>query len=639
MTEATAPARRFAAAGVVAALALLAGFAIHREASRPGAVWLRDAPPGRWIRDGDPFHLIVSRSAETRAYRTRFAVDAVPAHAPLALRTTGVAVVLLDARPVAELPRPTDPTEPRAIDLARELAPGEHELEIRVTNSGASVLAASLAAFHVETGSDWQALGRDGVWRSAAPVADPAPSRLAQEMSVFTRPALVWLGAAAAFSLGVAILLRRRHRALSASPAQLRNLLLAIWSLVAVNDFFKLPSWMGMDYDAHIAYVKFIVERGALPLANDGWQMFQSPLYYLLCAGIAKLAGEWNGLVLRLFRLISVASALAQIEIAYRIARRVFAERADLQKVAIAVSGLLPMGFWVSQGIGNEPLHAALAAGTLWLAIRAADVEGPIRPRDAALLGAVWGLALLAKVSALLLAAPLAWVVWVRIAREPARWSRELASAVLAGVASLAVAGWYYARNWALLGTPIVTHSLALDDGTWQEPGYRTLGQLTRFGPALVRPFLSAMHGFWDGYYSTLWADGNLGSIAEFRDIPPWNYAPMLASVWVAIVPSALIVAGFVHALARRRGEADRAGLQIGAVALATQIAAVLVVFAAVPIYSQVKATYTLALTPVFGLLAASGFGCIGRSESARIAVSAGLFGWAGLVICAYFVI
>jgi hypothetical protein len=58
-----------------------------------------------------------------------------------------------------------------------------------------------------------------------------------------------------------------------------------------------------------------------------------------------------------------------------------------------------------------------------------------------------------------------------------------------------------------------------------------------------------------------------------------------------------------------------------------------------VPIYSQVKATYTLALTPVFGLLAASGFGCIGRSESARIAVSAGLFGWAGLVICAYFVI
>jgi hypothetical protein len=396
---------------------------------------------------------------------------------------------------------------------------------------------------------------------------------------------------------------------------------------------------MGMDYDAHIAYVKFIVERGALPLANDGWQMFQSPLYYLLCAGIAKLAGEWNGLVLRLFRLISVASALAQIEIAYRIARRVFAERADLQKVAIAVSGLLPMGFWVSQGIGNEPLHAALAAGTLWLAIRAADVGGPIRPRDAALLGAVWGLALLAKVSAALLAAPLAWVVWVRIAREPARWPRELGSAALAGVATLAVAGWYYARNWIRLGTPFVGGWLPRGDAWWQEPGYRVAEQWTRFGAALFAPWNAAIHGFWDGYYSTLWADGNLGSTTEFRDIPPWNYAPMLASHWVALLPSALVGIGFCAALWPPRRERGAELLQAGAIAFATQIAAALVLFVGVPIYSQVKATHTLALTPVFGLLAAAGFRCIGRNEAARAALSAGLFGWAALVIASYLVV
>jgi hypothetical protein len=335
---------------------------------------------------------------------------------------------------------------------------------------------------------------------------------------------------------------------------------------------------MGMDYDAHIAYVKFIVERGALPLANDGWQMFQSPLYYLLCAGIAKLAGEWNGLVLRLFRLISVASALAQIEIAYRIARRVFAERAGPPEGRDRGQRLLPMGFWVSQGIGNEPLHAALAAGRS--GSRSAPPTSRDRSglRDAALLGAVWGLALLAKVSALLLAAPLAGSSGVRIAREPARWSRELASAVLAGVASLAVAGWYYARNWALSERRSWTHSLALDDGTWQEPGYRTLGQLTGFGPRLVRPFLSAMHGFWDGYYSTL---GRRESRLD-RRVPRHPALELRADARISLgsrcVPSALIVAGFVHALARRRGEADRAGLADRSVALATQIAAVLVV-------------------------------------------------------------
>jgi hypothetical protein len=638
MTFAHAPARRYAAAGVVATLALLAAFAIHREAARPGAVLLRDAPPGLWIRDGDPFHLIVSRNAETRAYRTRFTVNAVPASAPLLLRTTGAAVVLLDARPIAELPAPADCNEPRALDLAPQLAAGEHELEIRVTNSGASVVAASLAAFGVATDNDWLALGRDGVWRNAAPADAPEPTRLAEELSVYARPAAFWLAAAAALSLGVGTLLWRRHRALQASPAQLRALLIAIWSLVAVNDFFRLPSWMGMDFAGHVAYVKFIVENGALPLATDGWQMFQSPLYYLLCAGIAKGFGEWNGLVLRLFRLISIASALAQIEIAYRIARRVFAGREDLQKVAIAVSGLLPMGFCISQGVGNEPLHAALAAWTLLLAVGAAEREGPLALRDAALLGAVWGLALLAKVSAALLAAPLGWVLFVRILRRPTGWPRELAGAAIAGAACAAVAGWYYTRNWILLGTPFVGGWLPRGDAWWQEPGYRMSEQWTRFGTALVWPWNAAIRGFWDGYYSTLWADGNLGSIIEFKDVPPWNYAPMWASHWVAALPAALVLIGFVAALRPRR---DRGAelLQAGAIAFAVQIAAALVLFVSVPIYSQVKATHTLALTPVFGLFAAHGCGCVGKSALARVVLYAGLFAWAALVLCSYFVV
>ena len=151
--------------------------------------------------------------------------------------------------------------------------------------------------------------------------------------------------------------------------------------LVAVNNFLKLPAGMGMDYDGHVAYVQFILERGALPLATDGWEMFQSPLYYLLCAGMASLLGAWNGLVIRMFGLISIASALGQIEIAYRLSRRVFPEREDLQKVAILVSGLLPMGFAVSQGIGNEPLHAVLGALTLLLAVRLVQRDGPTRRR------------------------------------------------------------------------------------------------------------------------------------------------------------------------------------------------------------------------------------------------------------------
>jgi hypothetical protein len=629
---------RSAAAGFVAALSLLMVCATYREATRPGSLFLRERPPGSWIRDGDPLALKASDSPAIRAYRTRFEVSRVPPSAHLTLRTTGQTAVLLDGQPIAELPTAVDWNEARTVELAAHLTTGEHLLEIQITNTGASVLAASLDPFHVETGPGWLAKGRDGVWRNAVLAGAPTPPLLATQMRVFERPAWNWLAGAAAFSLLLGALVWKQHAALKCSPSQLRRLLLATWAFVAVNNFSKLPTQMGMDFAGHIAYVQFIFERRALPLATDGWQMFQSPLYYLLCAGMASLFHAWNGLVIRMFRLISIASALGQIEIAYRIARRILPEREDLQKVAILVSGLLPMGFCVSQGIGNEPLHGALGALTLLLTVRLVQREGPASLRDSIVLGAVWGLALLAKVTAVLLAAPLSYALLIRIRRHPSAWRREVAGACLAGLSGAAVAGWYYARNWLALGTPFAGGWLPRGDPWWQEPGYRTVEQLTRFGTALVRPFNSAIHGFWDSYYSTLWADGNMGSMIAFDAIPPWNYAPMLASVWLALLPSALIALGLFSAMVSRR-ERGFELVQIGVIAFATQMAAALLLFVRVPIYSQGKATYTLALTPVFGLLAAYGFDRLGRNEVARVGAIAGLGGWAALVLCSYFVV
>jgi hypothetical protein len=106
---------------------------------------------------------------------------------------------------------------------------------------------------------------------------------------------------------------------------------------------------------------------------------------------------------------------------------------------------------------------------------------------------------------------------------------REWTSAALAGVACAAVAGWYYLRNWVALGVPFTLGSsyegglLPAGGAWWQEPGYRLIAQLHRFGSGLVRPFDAASHGFWDNYYSTLWADGANGSMIEFDVIPPWN--------------------------------------------------------------------------------------------------------------------
>src|SRR5688572_8470623 len=276
MSVANALAGRFAAAVVVAAIALAAAVEVVREATRPGSVFLHPTPH-EWIRCGEPLHLKAERRAISCTYRTRFAVDAAPRSAPLALWATGPAVVRLDGNAIAELPDPADWNEPRTVELAPSLAAGEHELEIEITHAGANALVASLSPYSVATGVHWQTRGRDGVWRGAALASRPTPATVATEMRRFERPAALWLGASAALAFAVGALLLRQHRALRCSPGQLRWLVLAIWSLVAINNFTRLPATMGMDFAGHVEYVKFILERGAIPLATDGWTMFQAP--------------------------------------------------------------------------------------------------------------------------------------------------------------------------------------------------------------------------------------------------------------------------------------------------------------------------------------------------------------------------
>jgi hypothetical protein len=106
---------------------------------------------------------------------------------------------------------------------------------------------------------------------------------------------------------------------------------------------------------------------------------------------------------------------------------------------------------------------------------------------------------------------PLLYAFVVSAAQHAADAAR-LASASLAGLAAAAVAGWYYVRNWIAFGSPFALgtpgRSVVRAAAWWQEPGYRLVAQLVAFGSGLVRPFDAASHGFWDNYYSTLWADG-----------------------------------------------------------------------------------------------------------------------------------
>lgn len=132
--------------------------------------------------------------------------------------------------------------------------------------------------------------------------------------------------------------------------------------------------------------------------------------------------------------------------------------------------------------------------------------------------------------------------------------------------------------------------------------------------------------GFWDALYSTLWLDGWQGGLVEPSALPPWPTTWQAAAAVWGLAPSALLAAGAWRAL--RRG--DRPGLAALA-GCAGGVAALLWLFLSVPVYSTVKASYLLGLTPLAALLVADGLPEKGRARAAGWAL---LAGWAA---CSYF--
>jgi hypothetical protein len=538
------------------------------------------------------------------------------------------------------------------VDLAPHLTPGEHELMIRVRNvNGPPAMLAHSEALQLVSDASWAATIDGGEHWS--PVRTANALRMTEQRSrALTGPeglskvgALLALGGVGA--LGVSVWSVRRARsagveARAAWAAWIRWGVLGAWLLLIVHNIPKFPDGIGFDHEGHLEYIEAIRREHRLPLATDGWQMFQSPLYYLIAVpwlwlGARVLdAAQLEGAL----RLLSLLFGMAQVEIVYRTLRCVMPGRQDLQSLGVVLGGLLPVNLYISHYVGNEPMAGALGAATIGLAV--AVLYGSERSRSLRrmlLLGGVWGLALLTKATVWLFAGPLAaWLIAVGWHRgEPiARILRWLGCTF--GAAAV-VSGWYYARNWILIGKPFVGGWDPYRGIVWwQDPGYRTPDGLLSFGDSLIHPTAIHPMGFWDELYATFWSDGFLGSTVIFEAPPPWRAPFLISGPLLGLFPTALILAGAARSLLKRDLPWRGAGLL--SVALAgTFLAALLELYLRMPNYCAVKASYAVALVPAYALLFATGADPLMKSGAGR-AVVVGLGScWALAAYLAYFAV
>jgi len=607
----------------------------------------------RWILLDRPFRLDAQRPVRSPAsFRTRILVGRPPSRALLTVRAFRAAAVFVDGRLVLGPNRSLDAWKgSRHVDLAPFLGPGTHEIAFRVMNeNGPAALLAHCETLGLRTGDGWEASADGKSWEPAVPADAPRrpsfytwfPTSLESVRDLL--PLLGPLFVIVFFvTLGWPRIRSRfpRPAAQASAPGTIRWVLLGAFALLAANDFLKLPTNVGFDQNGHLKYIRFVAENWGIPLATEGWQMFQPPLYYLVSAPLYAIFSRFFDLetTIRILRVVPLCCGAAHIQVTYLVSKRIFPRRMDLQGLATLLGGLLPMNLYLSQALGNEPMAGVLSSAVI-LATFSLDAPGRLRKPTRPLLGlgALLGLALLAKVTVLLLV-PLVLLYTahaLRAAGHPGRQVAEGLTAIL--VAALIVAGWYYVRNWIDLGRPFVG---GWEAGRgivwWQEPAYRTPWQFVAFGSSLVRPIYAGTDRFWDAFYSTLWSDGYLSGFITFESRPPWNDGFLVAGPLLASLPAAGILAGAAGAL-RRGGQTDRRRLLFAAGALGVYLAAMLRLFLVLPIYSTVKATYTIGILPCYAALGAAGLGLLLRGPLLRAAGYGLLACWGVCSYLAFFV-
>ncbi|HVP29754.1 MAG TPA: hypothetical protein VMW35_11400 [Myxococcota bacterium] len=644
--------RRWLAPGQIglAALFLLAvGLLVARALRSPevpllptgDAAWIYAAIPpqtsSRWI---DPEH-----PAPHAFFERRFTTGAP--RGPVTLRMRALRDVVLRVNGHEVPLRERDPRrwkEASVVDLAPLLVVGENALRVEVRNpDGIALLQLRVDGLDspLSTDDGWLAglegepLGPPAI--ASEPVRFAGGAALPAPLPSTQRHVLALAGLAAG---GMALFARLRGRPGSAAlaPVVARGLVLLFWAWVVVMRILRIPTESGFDSVAHVDYVEAILATGRLPLAHQGLEMYHPPLFYVVTALLLALlqpahGGAFERLV---YSLLPVLAGVGMVFVAAATARLLSPASAWIEAGSIVAAGFLPMSLTLSATVSNEAPHAFVASLALLLALRALVAPSTTR-RDDLALGLVLGVGLLTKYSSAVLVPLLLGAVAVkRWMLEGATPSRAASGALRALAVVLAVAGWFYARN-LLYYRDVFAWPLDMVPGTtlWQYPGFHTPGYFLRFGDALVQPWFSGFHAFWDAVYTTFFGDGMLGGAGGVEYVHGvWRYDWMATVFLLALPAPVFLLVGWLRAArGALRDECLRRRLALTLVVgmPPVLVASMLSINLKYAYWSFGKAFYALFLGPTLSWLAVLGFEALDRvlARRAPVAVRALPWGWA----------
>lgn len=632
----------------------------------PTVPFLSERPPAEWIVHDDAWQLTAQAVIRRRVrFKTTFELKQVPPKATVRLRALREYCIYLNDHDIIEDKDPgADWKNVQTHDVAHALKPGQNEIMVEVRYHRAPPalwLVLEAGDFILKTDASWEARSKSTNWAPARLATEPMDHDILDSSPTVAEAwrrawpmAIVW-GAIASLLTGVGWLIVRSSRetehvpppghAFRPKPSLPELLLLAtvvgMWVVLCLNNVLRFPPIIGFDSPAHLDYISYLQVNEKLPLANEGWEMYQPPLYYGIAAVLVHLGHTfgYDDAHTDLPKVVSMISGLGLVVLIWFALRELFPRSLTARAAGLVLAGAMPMALYISQYPSNEMMSVAVTTAALVLTLRVLRDESPTWKQYAAL-GVVLGLGMLAKHTAfIMLIMVMAALILRQLLAGMGDWRGWLRGPVLVASLVVVVAGWQAYRNWHHFRNPLIGNwDPESGNAWWQDPGVGTADYYLRFGRCLTRPFHSSLYSYWDGIFSTVWGDGMCSGIANVAFRSPWHYDLMTMGFSMAWLPTALIVLGIVLLLIQWVRDPTAEWGLVGGHGLLVFFA-VFYMTIKLPYYAQGKGFYGLSAAVFLCAAGAMGFQALSRRLGrAAVVLWVPLIAWGLNAYATYFV-
>lgn len=211
--------------------------------------------------------------------------------------------------------------------------------------------------------------------------------------------------------------------------------------LLQLHNLSLFPLSRGFDAGGHLEYVNFLKENRRIPLAYEGWELYQPPLYYLTIIATSSLFGV---------KIIGLLMWLLLAFTSYKFFQKKF-NNINISFIGTFITSSLPVVLYLTYTISNEFFSGVLIS--IALVYYVSFYKSTIKSSKI-ILGILIGLSFLAKATAFVLILSIALDQLILARGKIIKTAKNL---FLPFGISFLMSGWFYLRNWILFGGPFIS--------------------------------------------------------------------------------------------------------------------------------------------------------------------------------------